>query len=205
MTTDISPPKKGGNTMKNKKSLTVGIIVAVIVIALIGSIAGSYNNLVKLRENVTSAQSVVETQLQRRADLIPNLVNTVKGYASHEEDVFTAVADARTALSGAKTVDELNSAQSQLDSAVSRLLAIAESYPDLKANENFINLQDELAGTENRISVARQDYNDAAKEYNTKIQSFPASIIARLFHFEKADYFTATAEAATVPAVDFGK
>ena len=191
--------------MKNKKSLTVGIIVAVIVIALIGSIAGSYNNLVKLRENVTSAQSVVETQLQRRADLIPNLVNTVKGYASHEEDVFTAVADARTALSGAKTVDELNSAQSQLDSAVSRLLAIAESYPDLKANENFINLQDELAGTENRISVARQDYNDAAKEYNTKIQSFPALIIAGLFHFEMADYFTATAEAATVPAVDFGK
>lgn len=171
--------------MKNKKSLTVGIIVAVIVIALIGSIAGSYNNLVKLRENVTSAQSVVETQLQRRADLIPNLVNTVKGYASHEEDVFTAVADARTALSGAKTVDELNSAQSQLDSAVSRLLAIAESYPDLKANENFINLQDELAGTENRISVARQDYNNAAKEYNTKIQSFPASIIAGLFHFER--------------------
>lgn len=191
--------------MKNKKSLTVGIIVAVIVIALIGSIVGSYNNLVKLRENVTSAQSVVETQLQRRADLIPNLVNTVKGYASHEEDVFTAVADARTALSGAKTVDELNSAQSQLDSAVSRLLAIAESYPDLKANENFINLQDELAGTENRISVARQDYNDAAKEYNTKIQSFTASIIAGLFHFEKADYFTATAEAATVPSVDFGK
>lgn len=191
--------------MKNKKSLTVGIIVAVIVIALIGSIVGSYNNLVKLRENVTSAQSVVETQLQRRADLIPNLVNTVKGYASHEEDVFTAVADARAALSGAKTVDELNSAQSQLDSAVSRLLAIAESYPDLKANENFINLQDELAGTENRISVARQDYNDAAKEYNTKIQSFPASIFAGLFHFEKADYFTATAEAATVPAVDFGK
>jgi len=187
--------------MKNKKSLTVGIIVAVIVIALIGSIVGSYNNLVKLRENVTSAQSVVETQLQRRADLIPNLVNTVKGYASHEEDVFTAVADARTALSG----DELNSAQSQLDSAVSRLLAIAESYPDLKANENFINLQDELAGTENRISVARQDYNNAAKEYNTKIQSFPASLIAGLFHFEKADYFTATAEAATVPAVDFGK
>lgn len=154
---------------------------------------------------MTSAQSVVETQLQRRADLIPNLVNTVKGYASHEEDVFTAVADARTALSGAKTVDELNSAQSQLDSAVSRLLAIAESYPDLKANENFINLQDELAGTENRISVARQDYNNAAKEYNTKIQSFPASIIAGLFHFEKADYFTATAEAATAPAVDFGK
>ena len=191
--------------MKNKKSLTVGIIVAVIVIALIGSIVGSYNNLVKLRENVTSAQSVVETQLQRRADLIPNLVNTVKGYASHEEDVFTAVADARTALSGAKTVDELNSAQSQLDSAVSRLLAIAESYPDLKANENFINLQDELAGTENRISVARQDYNDAAKEYSTKIQSFPASIIAGLFQFEKADYFTATAEAATVPSVDFGK
>ena len=164
--------------MKNKKSLTVGIIVAVIVIALIGGIVGSYNNLVKLRENVTSAQSVVETQLQRRADLIPNLVNTVKGYASHEEDVFTAVADARTALSGAKTVDELNNAQSQLDSAVSRLLAIAESYPDLKANENFINLQDELAGTENRISVARQDYNNAAKEYNTKIQSFPASLIA---------------------------
>ena len=161
--------------MKNKKGLTVGIIVAVIVIALIGSIVGSYNNLVKLRENVTSAQSVVETQLQRRADLIPNLVNTVKGYASHEEDVFTAVADARAALSGAKTVDELNSAQSQLDSAVSRLLAIAESYPDLKANENFINLQDELAGTENRISVARQDYNDAAKEYNCLLYTSDAA------------------------------
>ena len=159
--------------MKNKKSLTVGIIVAVIVIALIGSIAGSYNNLVKLRENVTSAQSVVETQLQRRADLIPNLVNTVKGYASHEEAVFTAVPDARTALSGAKTVDELNSAQSQLDSAVSRLLAIAESYPDLKANENFINLQDELAGTENRISVARQDYTTPQRNTIQKFNRSP--------------------------------
>ncbi len=191
--------------MKNKKGLTIGIIIAVIVVLIIGSIVGGYNSLVKMRENVSSAQSTVETQLQRRADLIPNLVNTVKGYAAHEEGVFTAVADARAALSGAKTVDELNNAQSQLDSAVSRLLAIAESYPDLKADQNFINLQDELAGTENRISVARQDYNDAAKEYNTKIQSFPTSIIAGLFHFEKADYFTASAEATTVPTVDFGK
>ena len=189
--------------MKNKKSLTVGIIVAVIVIALIGSIAGSYNNLVKLRENVTSAQSVVETQLQRRADLIPNLVNTVKGYASHEEDVFTAVADARTALSGAKTVDELNSAQSQLDSAVSRLLAIAESYPDLKANENFINLQDELAGTENRIAVARKDYNEAVQSYNAAIKKFPKNILAGMFGFEKADFFKADDNSQTVPNVEF--
>jgi len=184
--------------------ITIGIIVAIVIISVIAAIS-IRNGLIERDEGVKAAWSQIDTQLQRRADLIPNLVNTVKGYASHEEDVFTAVADARTALSGAKTVDELNSAQSQLDSAVSRLLAIAESYPDLKANENFINLQDELAGTENRISVARQDYNDAAKEYNTKIQSFPASIIAGLFHFEKADYFTATAEAATVPAVDFGK
>ena len=189
--------------MKNKKSLTVGIIVAVIVIALIGSIAGSYNNLVKLRENVTSAQSVVETQLQRRADLIPNLVNTVKGYASHEEDVFTAVADARTALSGAKTVDELNSAQSQLDSAVSRLLAIAESYPDLKANENFINLQDELAGTENRISVARKQFNEVARTYNVSVRRFPANLVAKMFGFEQKPYFESAEGSEAAPQVQF--
>ena len=189
--------------MKNKKSLTVGIIVAVIVIALIGSIVGSYNNLVKLRENVTSAQSVVETQLQRRADLIPNLVNTVKGYASHEEDVFTAVADARTALSGAKTVDELNSAQSQLDSAVSRLLAIAESYPDLKANENFINLQDELAGTENRISVARKQFNEVARTYNVSVRRFPANLVAKMFGFEQKPYFESAEGSEAAPQVQF--
>lgn len=191
--------------MKKKKGLIITAIVVVIIIAIVGIFAGSYNGLVTKRETVTTAQADIQTQLQRRADLIPNLVNTVKGYAAHEDEVYTAIADARAALSGAKTVGEMETANSDLDSAISRLLVVVENYPDLKANENFINLQDELAGTENRINQARQDYNATAKDYNTKIQKFPTNIVASIFNFESADYFKATDAATTVPNVDFGK
>ena len=187
-----------------KKGTKIIIAVVAVIVIIVASIAGKYNSLVSKREKVNQAQSNVQTTLQRRADLIPNLVNTVKGYAAHEEEIFTAVANARTALAGASTVDEMNTANTQLDSAVTRLLAIAENYPDLKANENFINLQDELAGTENRITVARNDYNAAAQDYNTSIRKFPSNIIANMFGFTQAEYFTANEEATTVPTVNFG-
>lgn len=191
--------------MKNKKSIIIIAVIVVAIIAIAGAFAGSYNGLVEKRETVTTAQADIATQLQRRADLIPNLVNTVKGYAQHEEDVYTAIADARSALAGAATVDEMNTANSALDSALSRLLVVVENYPDLKASEEFSTLQYELAGTENRINQARQSYNEAAKEFNTKIQRFPTNIIANMFNFETADYFEASDEAATTPTVDFGK
>lgn len=186
-----------------KKGLIIGAVILALVVVLAGACIGSYNGLVKMNEGVATAQSNIQTQLQRRADLIPNLVNTVKGYAAHEEEVYTAIADARAAVAGASTVDEMSEANSALDSAISRLLMIVENYPDLKANQNFINLQDELAGTENRITQARKDYNDAAKDYNTKIKTFPTSVIAGIFNFDAADYFEASAEAGTVPNVDF--
>lgn len=191
--------------MKNKKGLIILAIVIVVIIAIVAGFAGSYNGLVEKRETVSTAQADIETQLQRRADLIPNLVNTVKGYAQHEEDVYTAIADARSALAGANTVDEMNTANSALDSALSRLLLVVENYPDLKASEEFTTLQYELAGTENRINQARQSYNEAAKEFNTKIQKFPTNIIANMFNFEVADYFEASETATTAPTVDFGK
>lgn len=190
--------------MKNKK--TLGIIAAVVAVVLLigGFLIGGYNGLVEQREAVSAAQSEVQTNLQRRADLIPNLVNTVKGYAAHEEAVFTEIADARAALSGAKTVEEMNTANTALDSALSRLLLVVENYPDLKADQQFINLQDELAGTENRIAKSRQSYNEQAKEYNTKIRRFPTSLLAGMFNFEPAAYFEAELESQTVPNVNFG-
>lgn len=190
--------------MKKKTGLIVLALVLVVMIALVGSCISSYNNLVEEREAVLTAQSEVETYLQRRADLIPNLVSTVKGYAAHEEGVYTALADARAALAGAKTVDEMKAANDALDSAISRLLVVVENYPELKADTQFINLQDELAGSENRIAKARQNYNEAAKAYNTKIKKFPTSIVAGIFNFEAADYFEANAESQTVPNVNFG-
>lgn len=153
---------------------TLMIIIAVVVI-FAGIIMSGYNNLVSMNENVNGKWSQVENQLQRRNDLIPNLVNTVKGYAAHESDVFKAVSDARAKLGGAKTVAETSQANGELSSALSRLLMIAENYPDLKANTNFLQLQDELAGTENRIAVARMDYNGAVQA------STPRSNPSRLF------------------------
>ena len=146
------------------------IIIAVVVI-FAGIIMSGYNSLVSMNENVNGKWSQVENQLQRRNDLIPNLVNTVKGYAAHESDVFKAVSDARAKLGGAKTVAETSQANGELSSALSRLLMIAENYPDQKANTNFLQLQDELAGTENRIAVARMDYNGAVQGFNAKIKS----------------------------------
>lgn len=190
--------------MKKKTGLIVLAVVLVVLIALGGKCISGYNGLVETRENVMSAQSEVETYLQRRADLIPNLVSTVKGYAAHEEEVYTALANARAALSGAKTVDEMNAANDAMDSALSRLLVVVENYPELKADAQFINLQDELAGSENRIAKARQNYNEVARDYNTQIKKFPMSILANIFNFEAADYFEATTESQTVPNVDFG-
>lgn len=190
--------------MQKKKTVWIVLGVVVVVLAvLIGSVVSSYNGLVDTREQVTAAQANVETYLQRRADLIPNLVSTVKGYAAHEEEVYTALADARAALSGANTVEEMNEANAALDSALSRLLVVVENYPELKADTQFTNLQDELAGSENRIAQARKDYNEIAQSYNTKIQKFPTVILANLFGFEQAEYFEATEESQTVPSVNF--
>ena len=154
------------------------IVVAVLAVALVGYTVKSYNGLVTLKQEVTQKESDIQTTLQRRADLIPNLVNTVKGYASHEESIMKEVSDARAALVGANNTGDQLAANEQMTSALNRLLAIAENYPDLKANTNFIQLQDELSGTENRITQARRAYNDAVKTYNTKIQRFPTSLIA---------------------------
>lgn len=190
--------------MKSKKSLWIALaVVAVVVIAAVGWIMSTYNGLVETREQVTAQQANVQSQLQRRADLIPNLVSTVQAYATHEEEVYTALADARAALAGASTVDELNAANSALDSALSRLLVVVENYPELQASQNFINLQDELAGTENRIVQARNTYNDMAREYNTRIQRFPSSLIASIGNFEQVDYFEASEASQTVPEVSF--
>lgn len=192
--------------MKKKTGIILAVVLAVLLILGLGVVrpaVSSYNTLVTEREAVEAAQADVEAQLQRRADLIPNLVNTVKGYAAHEDSVYTAIAEARAALSGAKTFEDKVDANNQMDSALSRLLVVVEQYPELKANENFKGLQDELTGAENRISIARQDYNEIVKTYNAKIQKFPAVIIARLFGFEKATYFEASDAAQQVPEVKF--
>lgn len=179
------------------------IVVAVLVVLLVGYTISSYNGLVTLRQGVAQKDSDIQTTLQRRADLIPNLVNTVKGYAAHEESIMKEVSDARAALVGAKDTGAQLAANDRMTSALNRLLAIAENYPDLKANTNFIQLQDELAGTENRITQARRAYNDAVKTYNTKIQRFPTSLIAGIFNFDAFEYFQANENAQEVPSVNF--
>ena len=181
-----------------KKGVIIGVIIAVIVIIAV-SIIGSYNGLISLEESTNTAYSDIQVQLQRRMDL----VNTVKGYAAHETEVFTAVSDARAKLAGAGTVEEASEANEELSSALSRLIAISESYPELKSNENFLSLQDELAGTENRIGVARKDYNDAVQKYNVKIRSFPTNIFANMLGFEKKQQFGADSAAQSAPSVSF--
>ena len=188
---------------KSKRGLAIVFVVVVLLVLLVSGSVRSYNGLVQLQENVQAGQSQVETQLQRRADLIPNLVNTVKGYAAHEEEIFTAVADARSKLLAAGTVGEQAEADQQLTSALSRLLALTENYPDLKANQNFIALQDELAGTENRIAVARKDYNTLVREYNATIKKFPKNLFAGMFGFEAAAYYQADQGAQDAPNVEF--
>ncbi|MDN5331210.1 MAG: LemA protein [Tepidanaerobacteraceae bacterium] len=187
--------------MNNKASAILAIVVVVAFLLVFAF--SSYNGLVAAEENVNSKWSQVENQLQRRADLIPNLVETVKGYAAHEQEIFTEVTRAREKLISAGSVAEKAQADAELTSALSRLLAIVENYPTLKADANFRQLADELAGTENRIAVARMDYNNAVQRYNSKIRSFPTVIIARIMGFEKKEYFKAEEGAYEVPKVDF--
>ena len=185
-----------------KKSITLWVILGVILLVIIWGIS-SYNGLVNKNLAVDNAYANIQSQLQRRADLVPNLVNTVKGYASHETEVFGAVNEARTHLLGAQTPADLGNANGELTQALGRLLAISEAYPELKSNENFLALQDELEGTENRINTARMDYNEAVKALNLKIRSFPSNLLANLFGFETQEMFQAQESAQQVPQVQF--
>lgn len=190
-----------------------GLIITVVVIALV-AIWGisSYNGLVSMDENVSNSWANVETQYQRRSDLIPNLVNTVKGYAKHESETLESVMAARSQATQVK-IDPSNctpqqlaayqKAQGDVTTALGKLLAITENYPDLKANQNFLELQSQLEGTENRINVARKDFNDTAKKYNTSLRRFPRNTIASMFGFEKRNYFEAEAGAEKAPKVEF--
>ena len=177
--------------------------VCVIGLVVLGWGTNVYNGMVVTRETISQQFGDVDVQLQRRADLIPNLVNTVKGYAAHESTIFTEVAAARSRLLGAATPADKIEANQQLTGALGRLLAIAENYPQLKANENFIRLQDELAGTENRIGVARTRYNQSVRSYNTGIRVFPGSFIAGRYGFEAQPYFEAESTSRAVPKVTF--
>ena len=185
----------------------LAVIVGIALICVIYSIS-TKNSFISMKEDINQQQANVEVALQRRADLIPNLVATVKGYASHEEKVFTEIAEARSKLAGSinsGNLNEISAANDELSSALSRLLVLKEAYPELKANENFIALQDELAGTENRIAIARRDYNELVSKYNSRIQKFPASIIANSNGFEKVDYFKSQEGSNIAPVVDLGE
>ncbi|MCD6086360.1 MAG: LemA family protein [Candidatus Hydrothermae bacterium] len=181
---------------------TVLAIILVVLILFLPFIS-LYNRLVSLREGVDEKWAQVETQLQRRLDLIPNLVETVKGYAAHEKEVFENIAAARAKLSGAKTREEIMEGNRELEGALARLLAIVENYPQLKANETFNRLMDELAGTENRIAVARMRYNETVRDYNMTIKKFPTNIIANMFGFREQPYFEAQKGAEEAPKVKF--
>ena len=178
------------------------VLVIVAVVCGIGYIS-MRNSLVNLDEAVNNSWAQVETVLQRRYDLIPNLVNTVKGYAQHEKGVLEEVTRLRSQWGAAKTTTEKVDAANQLEGVLSKLLMVSENYPDLKANQNFIALQDELSGTENRIAVERRRFNDAVKEYNAAIRRFPTSIVAGRMALEKRNYFEAATGAASAPKVEF--
>jgi LemA protein len=182
--------------------IIVGILILIIVIPY-SYLKGTYNTLVTMDESVKGAWAQVENQLQRRYDLIPNYVETVKGYAAHEKEVFVKVTEARSRVAGAGSISEKIQANNQLSSALARLLVVVERYPDLKANTNFIRLQDELAGTENRIAVERRRFNETVKVYNIKIRTFPTNIIAGMFGFEKAAFFEVPKERQEAPKVKF--
>lgn len=186
-----------------KKSTIVIIVVVVILVAIIAGLVSNYNGVVSLSEEVDNKFATIDTMLQRRADLIPNLVNTVKGYTNQEQAVIDSVTDARAKLAGANSVREKANADQELSTALSNLLVVVENYPDLKSSQNFINLSDELAGTENRIATARKDYNDAVKEYNTKIKRFPTNIVSGMFGYGEKEYFQASEGSEEVPTVDF--
>lgn len=193
-----------------KKGLIILIVVAAVVLLGYSWLKGSYNNMVTRSEAVTAQMSNIDNQYQRRADLIPNLVATVKGYAAHEQGTLEGVVEARAKatqtqlnINDAQSLASYMQAQGELSSALSRLMAISESYPDLKANQNFRDLQTQLEGTENRISVERRKYNDEARAYNTYIKMFPRNILAGMFGFDQMAYFEAQEGAQTAPVVDF--
>ncbi|MBU5591371.1 LemA family protein [Clostridium sp. MSJ-4] len=187
--------------MKNSLK-TILIILAVILVITI-PLVGSYNGMVTLDQQVKTAESNIDTQLQRRSDLIPNVVETVKGYASQEKEIFIQVAESRAKLAGATTTEQKAEADKNLTTALGRLLVIAENYPQLKSDQAFRDLTVQLEGTENRISVARQNFNEAATQYNTSIKKFPKNIVAGVFGFKEKPYFKADEAAKEVPKVDF--
>lgn len=188
--------------MNNNGKIILGILVVLVLLGLGGTIS-TYNSIITLEEKVTSSYSDIDTQLQRRADLIPNLINSVKGYMKHEQDIIDSITESRERLLNAGNMQERAQASDELTTALDQLNVVVENYPTLKADQNFIQLQDELAGTENRIATARRDYNQAVNAYNTKIKRFPAVFIARMLGFEKADYFEAAAGSSEVPNVSF--
>lgn len=188
--------------MKKGMIWLIGILAVVVILVI--SVVGSYNGLVSAQTAVETAQATIQTQLQRRADLIPNFVNSVKGYSNYEQQTLTAVTEARAKVGQAADAAQQAAASEELNRAISVWVnAVTEAYPELKASAQFTALQDELAGTENRIATARNDYNQAAQTYNTAIRKFPRNIIAGMFGFEKAAYFQADADADNVPDVSF--
>ena len=190
-----------------KKSYVVLFVVAVIAIAIFVWVKSTYNGMVSVEEEATTALANVQSAYQRRADLIPNLVQTVKGYASHEKETLEGVVNARSKATSitlnAENIKEYQQAQGELSSALGRLIAIGEAYPDLKANENFRELQVQLEGTENRINVERNNFNKAVQTYNVAIRKFPSNLLAGIFGFEKMDKFEAAAGSENAPKVEF--
>jgi LemA protein len=185
-----------------------GLIAVVVILGILFLLAliviGTYNALVRLRNQVDNGWSQIDVQLKRRHDLIPNLVETARGYMKHERETFESVTQARSTAMGARTVAEASQAEGQLGAALSRLMMVAENYPELKANQNFLALQEELSSTENRIAFARQNYNDQVLPYNNRIQMFPSSVVAGMFSFTKRDFFEIeTPGEREVPKVSF--
>jgi len=188
-------------TLSTTKWIFIGIVIFLLV--LVFWFVGAYNSLITLSESVDTSWAQVENQYQRRADLIPNLVSTVKGYATHEKDLFTEITELRSQWAKATTRPDKIAAAGKLEGALSRLILVAENYPQLKASDNFLALQTQLEGTENRVSVERKRYNDAVKVYNIKIKKIPSNIVAGMFGYEKETYFEADKGTAKVPNVSF--
>jgi len=189
---------------KGQRNLLIAVVVVIVIaFSMYSFVKGTYNTFVSLDETVKASWAQVENQLQRRYDLIPNLVETVKGFARQEKEVFIGVTEARSKVAGANNIPDKIKANNELSGALSRLLLVVERYPDIKSNQNFLRLQDELAGTENRIAVERRRYNETVKTFNVKIRSFPENLFAGMFGFTKAAFFEVPETAKAVPKVKF--
>ena len=186
-------------------AVVVGIVIGAVVLVLAIGLVLLYNRLVRLRNRTDNAWSQVDVQLRRRYDLVPNLVETVKGYATQEREIFTQIAESRAKLSGATTPSQQIEAANEQSAALARLLVVVEAYPELKSNETFLRLMDQIEGTENRIAVARGRYNEAARNYNQLRRRFPSNVTAKVFGFEEYPYFEAPADAQKAPKVDFSR